>query len=83
MEDYPIYVCEYVFPLLLFLSLCGCGMSMLNNELKHIWLRKLLGFIWEAGIQHRLWSCVYSLELCHWGEWGIPWGGPKTPMHQC
>lgn len=26
-------------------------MTMLNNVPKHIWLRKLLGFVWEAGIQ--------------------------------
>lgn len=65
LGDYPIYVHAHVFPLVFFLSLCGCGMSILNNELKYIWLRKLLGFVWEAGIQVvelYLQSSVMSLE---------------------
>lgn len=36
LGGYPIYVCACIVPLLFFLSLCGCGMSMLNNEPKHL-----------------------------------------------
>lgn len=79
LGDYPIYVCACVFPVLFFLSLFGCGMSLLNNELKYTWLRKLLGSVWEGGIQVvelYLQSGVMSLRgrgACH-GE---------TPIHQC
>lgn len=58
-------MCARIFPLVFFLSLYGCGMCILNNELKYSWLRKLLGFVWEAGIQVvelYLQSSVVSLE---------------------
>ena len=77
LGDYPIYVYACVFPVLFFLSLFGCGMSMLNNELKCIWLRKLLGSVWEGGthvVELYLQSGVMPL-----GVGGLAMGRPPYP----
>lgn len=53
------YVCVCIYFHLPCGSLYGCCACMLNSKPKRIWLRKILGCLWEAGA----WILGVSLQL--------------------
>lgn len=55
LGDYPVHKSTWIYIYfhccLSCLSLSGCCVPMINDVPKHIWLRKLMDFVWEAATQ--------------------------------